>query len=134
MFCSGVLLFHLCIFFLRIRLSCSLSPRDSNCGPSHTVWLCSMCYRIFPRSQPAERKPGCDLLQHGTAGAVAHASATRRVVPPTLSVEKPLVGKVSAALPFDGRESRRRETGDHMPGRRCLHDFAGGAVVKVPSL
>ena len=77
---------------------------------------------------------GCDLLQHGTAGAVAHASATRRVVPPTLSVEKPLVGKVSAALPFDGRESRRRETGDHMPGRRCLHDFADGAVVKMPSL
>ena len=85
--------------------------------------------RIFPRSQPAERKPGCDLLQHGTAGAVAHAFG-----PPTLSVEKPLVGKISAALPRDGRESRRRETGDHMPGRRCLHDFAGGAVVKMPSL
>ena len=92
-----------------------------------------MCYRIFPRSQPAERKPGCDLLQHGTAGAVAHASATRRVVPRPSPLRSRSSGR-SAALPRDGRESRRRETGDHMPGRRCLHDFAGGAVVKMPSL
>ena len=53
--------------------------------------------------------------------------------PPTLSVEKPLVGKVSAALPRDGRESPRRETGDHMPGRRRMGDWdcAGSAVVKI---
>ena len=61
--------------------ACASAPRGSNCGPSHTVCLCSMCYRIYPRSQPAKRKPGSDLLQHGTAGAAAHASATRRVVP-----------------------------------------------------
>ena len=54
--------------------------------------------------------------------------------PLTLSVEKPLVGKVSAALPRDGRESRRRETGDHLPGRRCPCDCAGGAMVKMPSV
>ena len=51
-----------------------------------------------------------------------------------LPAEKPRVGKASAALPRDGRESRRRESGDHLPGRRCPYDCAGGAVVKMPSL
>ena len=86
---------------------------------------------IYPRSQPAKRKPGSDLLHHGNAGGAGICD--QACGPPTLSVEKPLVGKVSAALPRDGRESRRKETGDYMPGRRCLHDFAGGAVV-LPSL
>ena len=69
-------------------------------------------------SSPRHRRRSCPCVCDQACG------------PPTLSVEKPLVGKVSAALPRDGRESPRRETGDHMPGRRCMGDCAGGAVLK----
>ena len=95
-----------------------------------------MCYRITYLSALAARGTKTGLR----SSSARHRRRSRPCIcdqacgPPTLSVEKPLVGKISAALPRDGRESRRTETGDHMPGRRCLHDFAGGAVVKMPSL
>jgi hypothetical protein len=92
------------------------------------MWFNSIA--SIPRSQPAKRKLGSDkglwrqrssrghLLHHaGTAGAVAQA-ATRRVV----ARPSPLRSRLSrsAALPRHERaaSSRRRESGDYMPGRR----------------
>jgi hypothetical protein len=69
-----------------------------------------------------------------TATPAAQASATRRAVSPTVPAEKPRVDKASAALPRDGREPRRRETGDHLPCRRRPCVCAGGAVVTMPSI
>ena len=69
-----------------------------------------------------------------TATPAAQACATRRAVSPILPAEKPRVGKASAALPRDGREPRRRETGDHLPCRRRPCVCAGGAVVTMPSI
>ena len=69
-----------------------------------------------------------------TATPAAQASATRRAVSPTVPAGKPRVDKASAALPRDGREPRRRETGDHLPCRRRPCVCAGGAVVTMPSI
>jgi hypothetical protein len=74
------------------------------------------------------------LLHHaGTAGAVAQA-ATRRVV----ARPSPFRSRLSrsAALPRHERaaSSRRRDSGDNMPGRRSATAPAVGAVVEMPSL
>ena len=74
-----------------------------------------------------------DILHHGNAGGAGMCDP-RRAVPPALPAEKPRVGTASAALPRDRREPRRRETGDHPPGRRCPCDCACVAMVKVPSV
>ena len=73
-----------------------------------------------------------DLLHHGNAGGAGICD--QACGPPTLPAEKPRVGKASAALPRDGREPRRRETGDHLTGRRRPCDCAGGDVVKMPRI
>jgi len=68
-----------------------------------------MCYRIYPRS---EAKTG---QRSSSARQARHRRRSRQCIcdqaccPLTLSVEMPLVGKASAALPRDGREFRRRD-------------------------
>ena len=112
---------------------------------THAVCQCASRQQLWPVSHRVACAIVSFLAARGTKAGLRSSSARHRrrsrpcicdqaCGPPTLSVETPLVGKISAALPRDGRESRRRETGDHMPGRRCLHDFAGGAVVKMPRL
>ena len=61
--------------------------------------------------------------------AVARTSATRHVVA-RLSVETHVHRAAARRLPSRRAASQRRGSGDNTPGRRCMGDCAGGAVLK----
>ena len=61
--------------------------------------------------------------------AVARTSATRHVVA-RLSVEIHVHRAAARRLPSRRAASQRRGSGDNTPGRRCMGDCAGGAVLK----
>ena len=49
---------------------------------------------------------------------------------PSLSVEMHIRRAAARRLPSRRAASQRRGSGDHTPGRRCMGDCAGGAVLK----
>ena len=68
-------------------------------------------------------------LHHGTAGEVVQTSATRHVVARLSPSRSTSVARQRGASSRRAA-SQRRGSGDHTPGRKCMCDCTGGAVLK----
>jgi len=86
-----------------------LTPRDS-----------VACAIVSTRARSPRNENRAAIFFSTTTPTQSHRHLRPGVWSPDISVEKQRVGKASAALRRDGRGSRRRETGDHLPGRRSV--------------
>ena len=99
------------------------------------------------RHSASQATAGSEQPGHAVAGGAARAAISwassprhrRRSRPcvcdqacgrPSLSVEIHVRRAAARRLPSRRAASQRRGSGDHTPGRRCMGDCAGGAVLK----